>query len=111
MTGRLVAAWGVGLGLLALASGAIVGSEDTPRADRGTVKLTDEAKKVHAEGFVFDGHNDVPWRLLELDDLSFRKIDLEKHQKDMHTDIPRLRQGNVGAQFWSAYVPSSTGQI
>jgi membrane dipeptidase len=77
---------------------------------RGTVTLSAEGRKAHADGFVFDGHNDVPWRLVELDDLSFRVVDLARPQKKMHTDIPRLRQGNVQAQFWSAYVPSSTGK-
>jgi membrane dipeptidase len=91
-------------GLLAFADG-----EKKP-APRGEVKLTDEGLRVHREGFVFDGHNDVPWRLVELDDLSFRNVDLRKPQKRMHTDIPRLRKGNVGAQFWSAYVPSSTAK-
>src|SRR5262249_18723171 len=82
--------------------------EAKPGRARAPVKLTKEGEALHREGFVFDGHNDVPWRLLELDDLSFKSIDLSKYQKQMHTDIPRLRKGNVGAQFWSAYVPSST---
>src|SRR5262249_49913341 len=81
-----------------------------PRPGRTPVKLTEEGLRVHREGFVFDGHNDLPWRLRELDDLSFRRIDLRRHQKEMHTDIPRLQKGNVGAQFWSAYVPASTGR-
>ncbi|MFO0881346.1 MAG: dipeptidase [Gemmataceae bacterium] len=81
-----------------------------PPTERGTVTLTPRGRQVHAEGFVFDGHNDVAWRFRELDDLSFRVIDLKRPQKDLHTDIPRLRQGNVGAQFWSAYVPSSRGR-
>jgi membrane dipeptidase len=83
-------------------------TKDPPRPGRAPVKLTEEGLRVHREGFVFDGHNDLPWRLRELDDLSFRRIDLRRHQKDMHTDIPRLRKGNVGAQFWSAYVPART---
>src|SRR5262249_1876831 len=29
-------------------------------------------------------------------------------QKNIHTDIPRLKQGGVGAQFWSAFVPVET---
>src|SRR5439155_10435436 len=29
-------------------------------------------------------------------------------QPAMHTDIPRLRKGGVGAQFWSVYVPAET---
>lgn len=79
-----------------------------PTRSRAPVKLTREGEAIHREGFVFDGHNDLPWRCLELDDLSFKSINLRKPQKEMHTDIPRLRKGNVGAQFWSAYVPSST---
>src|SRR5215470_15639236 len=83
---------------------------DKPKTRREPVKLTDEAKKIHEEGFVFDGHNDLAWRMREKDDLSFSVVDLRKHQKDLHTDIPRLRKGGVGAQFWSAYVPASTGR-
>lgn len=98
-----------GIGLVTLLAACAAGAaDDKPAARRGPVTLTDEGRRVHAAGFVFDGHNDVPWRLVELDDLSFRHIDLRKPQKDMHTDIPRLRKGNVQAQFWSAYVPSST---
>ena len=88
---------------------ALAAADDGPKkAKRNPGQLSPEAKKIHEEGFVFDGHNDLPWRLRELDDLSFRRIDLRRHQKDMHTDIPRLRKGNVGAQFWSAYVPART---
>lgn len=98
------------LGALLLGPALVTGDEAKPARPRGPVVLTKEGLAVHKEGFVFDGHNDVPWRLVELDDLSFVNIDLRKHQKDMHTDIPRLRKGNVGAQFWSAYVPSSTAK-
>lgn len=72
------------------------------------VVLTDEGKKVHFEGFVFDGHNDLPWELRTKADSSFDKRDIRKAQPAMHTDIPRLRKGGVGAQFWSVYVPSET---
>ncbi len=98
------------LGLIAITGVMALGGDEKPRRERGEVKLSEEGLRVHREGSVFDGHNDVPWRLVELDDLSFRHIDLRKHQKEMHTDIPRLRKGNVGAQFWSAYVPSSTAK-
>src|SRR5262245_46218159 len=75
---------------------------------RAPVKLTEEALKLHAEALVFDGHNDLPWKLREKADLSFRRYDITRPQPALHTDIPRLRQGGVGAQFWSAYVPAST---
>jgi membrane dipeptidase len=77
-----------------------------PRS-REPVTLTEEALRIHREAPVFDGHNDLPYRLRELTDLDLRKIDLRKPQKELHTDIPRLRKGGVGAQFWSAYVSSS----
>ena len=79
-------------------------------AAREPVKLTDEGKKVHASTFVFDGHNDLPWELRTKAGSSFDKRDIAQPQKEMHTDIPRLRVGNVGAQFWSVYVPADTAK-
>ncbi|HEX5272855.1 MAG TPA: dipeptidase, partial [Gemmataceae bacterium] len=42
--------------------------------------------------------------------LSFTRLDITRDQKaqGLHTDIPRLRKGGVGAQFWAAYVPVET---
>ncbi|HJZ56863.1 MAG TPA: dipeptidase [Gemmataceae bacterium] len=76
----------------------------------GEVVLTDEARAIHREALLIDGHNDLPWELRTADGPSFRNIDISKPQPKFHTDIPRLREGNVGAQFWSAYVPASTGK-
>jgi membrane dipeptidase len=76
--------------------------------DRAPVVLSDEAKKIHFESFVFDGHNDLPWELRTKADSSFDKRDIRQPQPKMHTDIPRLRKGGVGAQFWSVYVPAET---
>src|SRR5262249_26034591 len=73
--------------------------------ERGPVRMTEEALRIHREALLIDGHNDLPWQFREKEDLSFQKIDLRRPQKKLHTDIPRLRQGGVGAQFWSAYVP------
>jgi membrane dipeptidase len=87
-------------------------SDTTPPRPRTPVKLTEEALRIHREALVIDGHNDLPWQFRENKDLSFRKIDLRQSQKalGLHTDIPRLIQGGVGAQFWSAYVPAETGK-
>ena len=87
-------------------------NDSPPPKSRGPVKLTEDALRIHREAIVIDGHNDLPWEFRAKDDLSFRKIDLRQSQKvlGLHTDIPRLRQGGVGAQFWSAYVPASTGK-
>ncbi len=83
-----------------------------PAISRAPVKLTEEALRIHREALLIDGHNDLPWQFREKEDLSFRKIDLRQPQNalGLHTDIPRLRQGGVGAQFWSAYVPAETGK-
>ncbi|BDZ41977.1 dipeptidase [Paraoerskovia sediminicola] len=69
---------------------------------------------------VWDGHNDLPWaaRKLVAYDLDGRGahgssggssggLDLAAGTGDRtHTDLPRLRAGGVGAQFWSVYVPA-----
>ncbi len=83
-----------------------------PPKSRAPVKLTDEALRIHREALLIDGHNDLPWQFREKSDLSFRKIDLRQSQKKLglHTDIPRLLEGGVGAQFWSAYVPADTAK-
>lgn len=73
-------------------------------ADDATV--SERAARVHAAGFVFDGHNDLPWRLREDGDVTFKTIDISRRLDSGHTDIPRLRDGNVRAQFWSVYIPS-----
>jgi membrane dipeptidase len=87
--------------------------KDTPplkARPREPVKLTEEALKITGEAILIDGHNDLPYQLREKSDGSFLKIDLNKPQKNLHTDIPRLVKGGVGAQFWSAYVAASTGK-
>jgi len=56
-----------------------------------------------------DGHNDLPWAIRGNEEAprDVGAYDL-RHRTAGHTDIPRLREGGVGAQFWSVYVPSST---
>ncbi len=73
-----------------------------------TVVVTPEALKIHKESFVFDGHNDLPWAIRTSGSSSFSKLDISKPQPQLHTDIERLRKGNLGAQYWSVYVPVSS---
>jgi membrane dipeptidase len=77
-------------------------------ARRQPVVLTDEARALHKDCLVVDGHNDLPWQFREKKDLSFHTLDIARPVKGIHTDLPRLRAGGVGAQFWAAYVPVST---
>src|SRR5262245_1847873 len=92
---------------LAVHGSSLLAQESSPRP---RVVLTDAAKKVHFESFVFDGHNDLPWEMRTKADSSFRKWDISQPQKGLQTDIPRLKQGGVGAQFWSVYVPAETAK-
>jgi membrane dipeptidase len=56
---------------------------------------------------IMDGHNDLPWRLRDMVASDLDRVDLSAGIPDAHTDLPRLRDGRVGAQFWSVFVPSS----
>ncbi|HET7303901.1 MAG TPA: membrane dipeptidase, partial [Segeticoccus sp.] len=55
-----------------------------------------------------DGHNDLPWEARKQVGYDFDRLDVGERQSGTHTDLPRLREGCVGAQFWSVYVPSGT---
>ncbi|MFD9164136.1 dipeptidase, partial [Streptomyces sp. NPDC059558] len=67
----------------------------------------DEARELLAEHPVVDGHNDLPWALRQQVRYDLAQRDIAGDQSaHLHTDIPRLRAGGVGAQFWSVYVRS-----
>ena len=90
--------------LLGVATGAGAGDKEfAARVDR-----------VLAEVPLIDGHNDLPWELRERYHSALGAIDLKsdlshtpgpKGQSPLMTDIPRLRAGHVGGQFWSVWVP------
>jgi membrane dipeptidase len=99
--------------LLALASLLVLwpGAEFRCRAgekpaDDPLPAISEKAKQVHAAGMLFDGHNDLPWRLRTEGDSALTKLDLSQRLSTGQTDIPRLREGGVKAQFWSVYIPS-----
>lgn len=64
------------------------------------------ARRVLAATPLFDGHNDLPWVIRENPEAprDVRAYDLSRTTTG-HTDLSRLRDGMVGAQFWSVYVP------
>ena len=68
--------------------------------------ISERARQVHAAGMLFDGHNDLPWRLRSEGDFGLTRFDLSRRLDAGQTDIPRLREGGVKAQFWSVYIPS-----
>ncbi|MFF8832664.1 dipeptidase [Streptomyces sp. NPDC015131] len=65
------------------------------------------ARELLAAFPVVDGHNDLPWALRQHGGYDLDRLDVGRDQTGrLHTDIPRLRAGGVGAQFWSVYVRS-----
>src|SRR5205823_3308649 len=55
---------------------------------------------------VVDGHNDLPWRIREdsVHPQDVEAYDLRSRTPGM-TDLARLKEGHVGGQFWSIYIP------
>ena len=66
-----------------------------------------QARQLMREVPLIDGHNDLPWATRVGFALSLDSADIARPQPSLMTDIPRLRQGLLGGQFWSAYTPSS----
>jgi membrane dipeptidase len=89
----------------ALFARVAAGTELGPTPDP---KLLDRAKTLLEKAPLIDTHNDLPKMFLTArsDDLS--KLDMGKVQPTLCADIPRLREGRVGAQYWSIEVDDST---
>jgi membrane dipeptidase len=87
------------------------------------------ALAAHAEDFqqrvdrvllrtpLIDGHNDLPWEIRERFNNDVAAVDLsadtahlalKEGQVALMTDIPRMRAGHMGAQFWSVWIPVNT---
>jgi membrane dipeptidase len=77
----------------------------------------DDAQRVErvlTQTPLIDGHNDLPWELRVRFGSDLARVDLGAStaalpapagSPPLMTDIPRLRQGRVGAQFWSVWIP------
>ena len=99
---RVYMALGV-LGALAPAAAAPSGADDAQRVEQ-----------VLRRTPLVDGHNDLPWEIRARYGGDLSKVDLAANTAllpvpaggaALMTDIPRLRRGHVGAQFWSVWVP------
>ena len=65
-----------------------------------------KAREIHKTAILFDGHNDLPWQLREEGKIDFESVDISKKLgPPFQTDIPRMKQGGLNAQFWSVYIP------
>ncbi len=68
----------------------------------------EHAKQVLDGSILFDGHNDLPWAIREFKEApgDVNAYDIRGRAPGVgETDIPRLREGRVGAVFWSVYTP------
>src|SRR5919106_244127 len=89
---------GVLLLVLAVTSGATAAAQSDPALER--------ARKLLRSVPLIDGHNDLAWeiRLSKAAPRDVAAYDL-RGRAPGHTDFERLKAGQVGAQFWSIYVP------
>ncbi len=77
-----------------------------PAMGQGGGTPEEVARRVLSRTPLFDGHNDLPWAIREYTAAPRDVVAYDlRGTVPGHTDIPRLRKGMVGAQFWSVYVP------
>jgi len=72
-----------------------------PEPVSAPVVVSEQARRVHAAAIVVDTHADTTQRLV-----APGGFDLGVRHTDGNLDIPRMREGGVGAQFFSIWVPS-----
>ncbi|XP_069997711.1 dipeptidase 1-like [Penaeus vannamei] len=72
------------------------------------------------ESPLIDGHNDLPWNIRKFMHNKLHSFNFTAELKKLrpwsrsswsHTDLPRLRRGMVGAQFWVSYVPCESQKL
>lgn len=96
-----------GLGVCAALGASAQDGRAATAAEREAI-----VREVLREVPLIDGHNDTPWAIRSrvsnhLGDFDF--FDTTALERSMHTDLNRLREGGVGAQFWSVWIPTDLG--
>jgi membrane dipeptidase len=86
--------------------GAIGAASDDPLHPDPT--LLARAKELLQKAPFIDTHNDLPSMFLETAAGDLSGFDMNTVQPKLCADIPRLREGCVGVQYWSIWVDSST---
>ena len=61
--------------------------------------ISSRASQIHSTSIVFDTHADTPQRFL------FEQFDLGHRDAEGGVDIPRMREGGIGAIFFALWVP------
>jgi membrane dipeptidase len=70
--------------------------------------LVARARAILEKAPLVDTHNDLPYMLIEKKGGELAGLDLGIPQPEWCADIPRLREGGVGAQYWSVYTDVSS---
>ena len=104
--------------LLVLAASCAVPAVAQASAPGINTEIAARVERLLKRSPLIDGHNDLAWELRERYDSDLNKIDLgadtftlarPAHSPadlaPLMTDIPRLRAGRVGGQFWSVWTP------
>jgi membrane dipeptidase len=89
----------------------ILACATTLAAQAPAKSVTPEAALAHAKELLsttplVDGHNDLPWAIRE-DKKAPRDVDAyDLRKRTPHqTDLARMKEGKLGGQFWSVYIP------
>ncbi|HEU4569812.1 MAG TPA: dipeptidase [Gemmatimonadales bacterium] len=100
MSRRAVASLAV---VLAILPAGRLRAQAAPISDAEALR---RANALLASTPLVDGHNDLPWEIRTDRDhpMDVAAYDIRGHVRGM-TDIPRMRAGHLGGQFWSIYVP------
>ncbi|MBN9480156.1 MAG: dipeptidase [Bordetella sp.] len=107
---RIALSAGLRASLLAAASVAVLAGPALAQTQPQEARVMQILKRTP----LIDGHNDLPWALRQGFGNDPHGVDLTQNlsaSTRLHTDIPRLRAGGVGGQFWSVYVPASMAPV
>ena len=95
-----------GAALTAMGRAFATAKSDTPSAV--SPALLERASALLQKAPLIDTHNDLPSMLIELSAADLTKFDLTVRQPKLCADVPALRAGKVGAQYWSIFTESAT---
>src|SRR5881394_742421 len=85
-------------------------SAETKAGSKDEAKDIARVRRILKEAPLIDGHNDLPWQYRKRGN-DFSAINLRQDTRTLKsplvTDIARLREGCLGGQFWSVYIPTA----